>query len=170
MVATHPVSEKPYELAYEASVRAIEDQARVFEGVQNRAETLLAVAVVATSFFGAQALQHVASVTRPGPALHPISYTSSAIAAFSLTALLTLIVLLPHDLRFSLNVRRMLELHDGRDLSSAEAYGAVARQHQWLFDANNRPIRALQWCFRAATLSLTAEIGLWIVVLGKGKL
>jgi hypothetical protein len=169
-VGSGVASDKLYELAYESSVRAIEDQASVLEGVQNRAGTLLAVAVVVTSFFGAQALQHVAADTRRGPALHLISYTSGALVAFSCTALLALVVLLPHDLRFSLNAGRMLELHDARDASGAESYAAVVRQHQWLFDANNRPIRALQWCFRAATLSLTAKVGLWIVVLGRGKL
>jgi hypothetical protein len=170
-VATRVVSEKPYELAYEASVRAIEDQARVLEGLQSRAGALLAVAVVVTSFFGAQALPHGA--TRHGPVLRPISYTSGAIVGFGCTALLTLVVLLPHDLRFSLNAGRMLELLDVRDpsdMGGAEAYAAVARQHQWLFDINNRQIRVLQWCFRAATLSLVAEVGLWTVVFARGKL
>jgi hypothetical protein len=164
-VATRAVSEKPYELAYEASVRAIEDQARVLEGVQSGAGTLLAVAVVVTSFFGAQALRH-------GSALHPISYASGAILAFGCTALLALVVLLPHDLRFSLSAGGMLQLLEAQDapqMSGAEAYAAVARQHQWLFDVNNQPIRALQWCFRVATLSLVTEVGLWIVV-ARGKL
>jgi hypothetical protein len=98
-------SDKLYELAYETSVRAIEDQASVLEGVQSRAGTLLAVAVVVTSFFGAQALQHAARAARRGPALHPISYTSGAMIAFGCTALLALVVLLPHDLRFSLKRR-----------------------------------------------------------------
>jgi hypothetical protein len=127
-------SDKLYELAYETSVRAIDDQASVLEGLQSRAGTLLAVAVVVTSFFGAQALQHVGTTARRGPALHPISYTSGAIIAFSCTALLALVVLLPHGLRFSLNAGRMLELHDAREaenrMSGAEGYAAIARQHQ----------------------------------------
>ena len=112
-------SDKLYELAYETSVRAVEDQASVLEGVQSRAGTLFAVAVVVTSFFGAQALQHAATAARRGPALHPISYTSGAMIAFGCTALLALVVLLPHDLRFSLNAGRMLERHDASDLSGA---------------------------------------------------
>jgi hypothetical protein len=170
-VATRTVPEKPYEVAYEASVRAIEDQARVLEGVQSRAGTLLAVAVVVTSFFGAQALPH--ATTRDGPGLHPISYTTGAMVAFGCTALLALVVLLPHRLRFSLNAGTMLELLETRDasqMSGAEAYTAVARQHQWLFDVNNQPIRALQWCFRLATLSLVTEVGLWIVVVARERL
>src|ERR671925_194835 len=49
-VATPAVSEKPYELAYEASMRAIEDQARVFDGLQDPAGTVLAASAVVMSF------------------------------------------------------------------------------------------------------------------------
>jgi hypothetical protein len=84
-VATRTVSEKQYELAYEASIRAIDNQAKVVDGLQARAGTLLAAAAVVSSFFAAQAFRPPRT-----PTLHLVSYTSGAIAAFAAVALLTL--------------------------------------------------------------------------------
>ena len=50
------VDETPYRLAYEASVRAIEDQARVLEDLRSRAATLVAAAALVTSFLGGTTL------------------------------------------------------------------------------------------------------------------
>jgi hypothetical protein len=55
-VATRAVSEKPYELAYEASVRAIEDQAKLLDGIHARAGKLLAAAAGGVVFFRCTAL------------------------------------------------------------------------------------------------------------------
>jgi hypothetical protein len=55
-VVTHAVSEKPYELAYEASLRAIENQAATVESLRSRAGTILAATALVTSFFGGRAL------------------------------------------------------------------------------------------------------------------
>jgi hypothetical protein len=55
-VATRAVSEKPYELAYEASIRAIENQAAIVESLRSRAGTILAATALVTSFFGGHAL------------------------------------------------------------------------------------------------------------------
>jgi amino acid permease len=54
-VSVHAVSEKPYELAYEASIRAIEAQATLVESLRSRAGTMLAATALVTSFFGGQA-------------------------------------------------------------------------------------------------------------------
>src|SRR4051794_15107385 len=97
------VPDKPYELAYEASRHAIEDQAGVLEGLQARAGTLLAAAAVVTSFFGTQAFARAAARTKGLPSLHVISYTAAAIALFLSVALLTLVALLPYGVRFSIS-------------------------------------------------------------------
>jgi hypothetical protein len=129
------VSEKPYELAYEASTRAIDDQAKVVDGLRTRAGTLLAAAAVVLSFFAAQALRS-ASVQDHAPILHSISYTSGAIAAFAGVAVLTVATLLPTGFRFSVDAGRMLEIIERRafddPVGSIEAYQVVARQHRWL--------------------------------------
>jgi hypothetical protein len=172
-VATHAVSEKPYELAYEASIRAIDDQAKVVDGLRTRAGTLLAAAAVVLSFFAAQALRS-ASVQDHAPILHSISYTSGAIAAFAGVAVLTVATLLPTGFRFSVDAGRMLEIIERRafddPVGSIEAYQVVARQHRWLYAVNQRQIRVLSWCLRGATVCLVAEVALWIVVLERNKL
>jgi hypothetical protein len=159
------VSEKPYELAYEASVRAIEDQATVLEGVQNRAGTVLAAAAVVMSFFGTQALGRAAH----GTSLHLVSYASAAVGAFVCVALLVIAILLPRGLRFSLSAEKMLAalalFEPEEPVSAQDAYRIVAREHQRLFVVNNRPIRLLQWCLRGAILAFVVETILWVVVL-----
>jgi hypothetical protein len=173
-VATRAVSEKPYELAYEASVRAIESQVNVLDGIRARAGTLLAAAAVVLSFFAAQALRSTAVGDRRTPTLHVVSYASGAIAAFAGVAVLTLAALLPTGVRFSVDAGRMLEIIERRaadnPVSSIEAYQVVARQHRWLYHVNQGQIRALSWCLRGATVCLVTEVALWIVVLETNKL
>src|SRR6266496_650368 len=45
------------QLAYDASVRAIQDQAGVLDGLRTRAGTVLAAAALVSSFLGGQALR-----------------------------------------------------------------------------------------------------------------
>ena len=168
-------SEKPYELAYEASRHAIEDQAGVLDGLQTRAGTLLAATAVVTSFFGAQAFERAAAGTKRVPSLHPISYTAGAIAFFVCVALLTLAVLIPsRRIRFNISAARMFEVIDERadfdPVRAKEAFRVVADEYQRLYNENLGSIRVRLWCSRGATLCLVAEVVLWIVVLGRGKL
>ncbi len=69
-MATHAVSEKPYELAYEASIRAIDNQAATVESLRSRAGTILAATALVTSFLGGQAITRGASSP-----LHVVSFT-----------------------------------------------------------------------------------------------
>jgi hypothetical protein len=168
-VGIHAVSEKPYELAYEASIRAIEDQVKVVDGLQARAGTLLAAAAVVSSFFAAQAFRLPRT-----PTLHLVSFTSGAIAAFAAVALLTLATLLPHGFRFSIDAERVLEIIASRavhdPVGAIEAYQVVARQHRWLYEMNRGQLRVMSWFLRAATVCLVVEVALWIVVLERNKL
>jgi hypothetical protein len=59
-VAGRAVSDKPYELAYETSVRAIADQASVLESLRSRAGTLFAATSLVTSFLGGGVLIEIA--------------------------------------------------------------------------------------------------------------
>jgi hypothetical protein len=173
-VASRAVPEKPYELAYEASIRAIEDQANLLDGIRARAGVLLAAAaVVVLSVFAAQAFRSAAARGPHTPTLHLVSYTSGAITAFAGVAFLTLATLLPTGFRFSVDAQRMLEIIERRVLDdpvgAIEAYQVVARQHRWLYDLNHGQIRVLSWCLRGATVCLVAEVALWIVVLERNK-
>jgi len=98
------MSDKPYRLAYELALRAIDDQAKVVDNIRARAGTIFAATALVTSFLGGQAL---ARVRREHPAadLVLLSWTSLAIASFVAGAALSLAVLLPYRLRFSVSAR-----------------------------------------------------------------
>lgn len=157
------MSETPYRLAYDASVRAIEDQARVLEDLRSRAATLVAAAALVTSFLGGSALSRSA-------AIEPQSWTGVAFAAFLLTAASSLAVLWPVRLRFSISAGEMLELVREREQASlpvtaTEALGELAIRIELMYDGNAPRIQALLWVFRLGILLLSIEVAAWTVAL-----
>jgi hypothetical protein len=168
-VAVHAVSEKPYELAYEASLRAIENQAATVESLRSRAGTILAATALVTSFFGGQALTRA----ERSP-LHALSYTTAALGSFIAVSLLSLPILLPFRLRFSLSAGAILsffeDVPDGSLVSAAETLREVALQYESMHEFNARQIRVLVVCFRLAIVCLLGEVGFWLTVLARGGL
>lgn len=167
-------NERPYELTYEASVRAIEDQANVLESVRARAGTMLAASALVTSFLGSQALSR-ATNEQPNESLRALTFTGAAIASLIVTALLTLAVLLPYRMRFSISAREMLGILDERNrddqpVPGTEALREVALRHEAMYDFNSTRIRVLLWCFRGAIVCLVAQVAVWIVVLWRRQL
>jgi hypothetical protein len=166
-VAAHAVSEKPYELAYEASLRAIENQAATVESLRSRAGTILAATALVTSFFGGQALTRA----ERSP-LHTLSYTTAALGSFIAVSLLSLTIVLPFRLRFSLSARAILRFFEDvaeSDLvSPLEALREVALQYEAMYDSNATQIRRLVVCFRLAIVCLLGEVGFWLTVLARG--
>jgi hypothetical protein len=165
-VATHAVSEEPYELAYEASVRAIDAQA-MLESLRSRAGTMLAATALVTSFFGGQAL-----VRTDGSPLHFVSYTTGALASFIVASSLTLTMLMPFTLRFSLSAADILGFVESKpgegQLTSAEVLREVALQYESTYDSNARQIRILETCFRLVIVFLVAEVAFWLAALTRG--
>jgi alcohol dehydrogenase class IV len=164
-VGTHAVSEKPYELACEASIRAIEAQAATVESLRSRAGTILAATALVTSFFGGQAL------SRAGRSpVHVVSYATGAIGLFIAASSLALAMLLPYSMRFSLSAATILKFADDEAFTPAEALREVALQYEAMHEANSRQLRLLVACFRLAIVCLIGEIGLWLTVLARGEL
>jgi hypothetical protein len=166
-VATHAVSEKPYELAYEASVRAIDAQATLVESLRSRAGTMLA----------ATGSRHVvlrrASLGARRKPLHFFSYTSGALVSFIAVAGLTLAMLLPFTLRLSLSAATLKVVErEARDdpFPSAEALREVALQYESMYDSNARQIRILEACFRLAIVFLVVEVAFWLAALTREAL
>ena len=153
----------PLRLAYDASVRAIADQSSVLEDLRSRAGTLFAAAAVVTSFLGGQAL-------RANAHLVVASYAGLAVATFVLAAILTLIILWPVRLAFSLSASEFLAIVDDREaedepVTADEAYRELALRLESNYDLNSPPIQRLFWCFRLAIVCVVAEVSAWIVVL-----
>ena len=134
----------PYRLAYDASVRAITDQAAVLESLRSRAGTMFAAAALVTSFFGGQALAEQAG-------LEVWSLTALAVAAFVATALLTIVILWPFELWFSLSARDILAIVDERDkpnpVTGLEAYRELALRLQVNYEHNARRVKPLDLVF-----------------------
>jgi hypothetical protein len=159
------VAETPYRLAYEASVRAIEDQARVLEGLRSRSSTLVAAAALVSGFLGGEALTRAHSI-------EPISWIGLAIVSFVATAAATLAILWPLHVRFSVSAGEILGVVQAREAESrpvdaAEAYSEIAIRLELMYDGNSATIRRLHWVFRGAIVLLSIEVAAWMVALWK---
>lgn len=130
------MDETPYRLAYESSVRAIDDQARVLEGLRARTGTVLAVAALVTTFLGQETL------TRSGD-LEPLSLAGLAICFFALTAVAAFVILWPFRMRFSVSAAEMLRIADERE---GEALREIALRLGVMYDLNAIRVQAAYWC------------------------
>ncbi len=164
----------PYQLAYEASAKAIDDQARVLESLRSRAGTLFAATALVTGFLGGQALDRVKDEPEE-LAFEFVSVTGLALLSFVLLALLTLAILSPYRLRFSVSAADIIGIVDaraasGKPVATREAYREIALRYEAMYDYNAELIRRLFWCFRAGILCLLIQVGAWIVVLWRAEL
>ena len=152
-----------HRLAYDASVRAIDDPARVLEDLRSRAATLVAAAALVTGFLGEATLTRADTITA-------LSWTGVAIAAFVATAAAAFAILWPVHVRFSVSARDILGLVEQRARASqpivaTEALGEIAPRLELMYDGNARRVRLLLSVFRAAILFLSMEVAAWTVAL-----
>jgi hypothetical protein len=168
-------TETPYRLAYQASTRALDDQARVLESIRTRAGTIFAATALVTSFLGGIALSEVRAASASEVIhWHPWSFTAAGIAFFVALAIVTLAILLPYRLRFSLSATEIIKILEEREsagdpVAAREAYRELALQQDEMYDDNARWVRALFWLFRGAILFLVLEVATWLVVLWRAK-
>jgi hypothetical protein len=163
-----PGSEEAYRTAYEASVRALQDQVTVLESLRSRAGTVFAATALVASFLGGQAF---ARSDRKDVAidLWPPTAGGIAVLLFVVLAALTLAILWPYRIRFSVSAARLIGIIDEREHTSpvrpVEVYRELALRQEAMYDYNAKWIRRLFWCFRAAIVCLLGEAGAWIEVL-----
>jgi hypothetical protein len=162
------MNEKPYQLVYDASVQALGDQATVLESLRGRAGTVFAATALVT-FLGGQTITQA----EPGPFPFGMGWWSAggaAVGLFVLLALVTLAILWPYNLRFSVSARKILAIVSSREatprpVDAIEALRELALQYEAMYDHNARTIKPLLWCFRSAIVVLVLEVGAWIEVL-----
>jgi hypothetical protein len=143
---------------YEESVRTVDGQRELLEGVRSRAGTLLATAFVATAFFGAQALDR-----------HPVGGLEwGAIGLFLVVVVSTLIVLTPWRLQFTHHPHSLIAYHLETEPASTlvEVYADLAYWNGVNYDENGRKLEVLLVVFGVACASLVAEVVLWLVDVG----
>jgi len=157
---------EPLRLAYDESVRALADQASALESLRSRAGTVFAATALVISFLGGQA------ILRSEASPFELSLASAggwATILFIVLAVLTLAILWPYRIRFSISAGRMLAIIDQRSaenpVTPAEALRELALRHEAMYDYNAARIRQLYWCFRIAIVLLVGEVAAWIEVL-----
>ena len=143
-------------LAYEASLRALDQQRRSLEEIRSRTGVLLAAASVSASFLGSKAFERHADVI----------VTCSALAALVLTLLLGILTLtLDEDLAFGLSGSllhtSLLHIH-GR----AGQYRYLADWLTAAWNHNQALVNRLNVRFRVMSGALATQIVLWTIALG----
>jgi hypothetical protein len=167
------VDDAPYRLAYEASLRAVDDQARVLESVRTRSGTLFAATAIVTSFIGGIALTEVRS-EQGRLVWHVWSFSAAAVGAFMVVGLLTIMILFPYRFRFSVSAGEIIDIVESRaegedPVTGVEAHRELALRHEEMYDLNSKWVRLLFWGFRLGILFLVLEVAAWTVVLWRGK-
>jgi hypothetical protein len=138
-------------IAYDAAVSALAEQEGALRDLRARSGSLLTAAALTVSFLGARALEE---------GLDAVAWL--AIAAFVLTLLATLYILLPKDgLIFALDGPELyVALWRIRD-DEQEVHRTLA---YWIssFRASNKPtLDRLYLAFRLGTAALIAQVVLW---------
>ena len=138
-------------IAYEAALSALAEQESALRDLRARSGSLLTAAALTVSFLGAKALEE---------GLDVVAWL--AIAAFAVTLLGTLYVLLPKDgVIFALDGPELyVQLwdirHDEPEMHRTLAYWVSA------FRAQNKPsVDRLYLAFRIATATLITQVVLW---------
>lgn len=138
-------------IAYEAALSALAEQESALRDMRARSGSLLTAAALTVSFLGATALEE---------GLDVVAWL--AIAAFAVTLLGTLYLLLPKDgLIFALDGPELyVQLWEIRD-DEPEIHRTLA---YWIstFRAENKPtVDRLYLAFRTATAALIVQVLLW---------
>jgi hypothetical protein len=151
------VSEQTAQVVYEESVRTVDTQRELLEGLRARAGTLLASAFVAAAFFSGKAL------TRPElPALAWI-----AILLFGLVVLTTLAVLIPWRWTFAHDPHELITIYLEPEPPPTveELYRNLAAWNGVHNLENGIKLRLIFGAFGVACISLAVEIAIWLVII-----
>jgi hypothetical protein len=139
-------------LAYDLSLRALDQQEAVLDELRRRTGTLLAATAVVTSFLGAQALQDADYkwLTIPG------------LVAAVLTILLSVYVLTPKaNLNFAIHGAVTYEYFSRAGADLEEAHRTLAYWNREAWDANQLVLYRLVAFFRIACGGLVLAVALW---------
>ncbi len=140
-------------LAFEASLRALDQQQRVLEDIRSRTGVLLAAASLSASFLGARAFDGHASV----------ALSLLALVSFVVTLLLGILILTPRA-RFVFSTAGSVlyrDLHDLDDPSEQHRHTAYWLDAFW--EANKSPIQRLTRQFEVAAGALVVQILCWVL-------
>jgi hypothetical protein len=160
------VAASPDELAsveeaiYDQSFRALDEQARVLEGVRSRAGILAGVATVTTGFVGG-----LASMSRGMQHSSPGALAWIAVALFMLVIVLSLLIASPsHRWALGHHPRQLLAVYlDPRHAKSlSEFRRTIASYNGRNYEGNGRQLARLSALFVIASVVFGVELILWL--------
>jgi hypothetical protein len=151
------VSEQTARVVYDESVRTVDSQRELLEGLRARAGTLLASAFVATAFFGGKALAR--------PELPPLAWI--AIVLFGAVVLTTLAVLVPWRWTFAHDPHELIAYYLDPEPPPAveELYRNLAAWNGVHNLKNGIKLRLMFGAFGIACVALAVEVAIWLVIL-----
>jgi hypothetical protein len=145
------------EIAYMETVRRLSNQLSVLEQIRSRTGTLFSAAVLATSFL---------SGAVEGKNLRIGEWGVAALVSFAAAAAISALMLMPRDMRFSLQWRDVRDLREGEMQGSptgsrAETYRKLTRRLERRSSMN---WRRMKWMFRGMRVLpylVAAELLFW---------
>jgi hypothetical protein len=162
-----PIAADGYEIAYDASRRALERQEASLDNLRARAATVLSGASIATAFLGAQALKR----PKHRPDLWFVGWEWVAVGSFVLLAIAVIVILWPRKgWVFSLGARRLIGgyVEGEREYTVQRIHRDLALHLESHFDINQRKIRWMLVWFRGACALLALQVVAWLVDLTTG--
>ena len=148
---------------YEQSFRALDEQARVLDGLRARAGTLVSLATVTTAFVGGLA---ATSQRAPSPKLSVVAWV--AIALYLSVVVLSLLISSPgRSWVFAHHPHRLLSvyLENDRPESLSAFRRTIAYYNGSNYESNGRQLGLLSTLFAAASVLFMTELVLWLWVL-----
>ena len=166
------MSEQTERVVYEESVRTINGQRDLLDGLRTRAGTLLAAASLATAFLSAPALSRhqIVEIVHGQVLAHarltPLSWV--AIGLFCGVVGLTLVILIPWRWTFAHDPHKLIAVHldPGPPSDLEELYRNLSYWNGAHFNQNGWKLEAMFGLFALACASLAAEMVIWLLILG----
>lgn len=151
------MSRDVHELAYELSLRSLAQQEAALNELRARTGTLLAASSLVASFLGARAVES----PRYG------WLTAVGFAGFALSLIAAGYVLWPKSgLIFSLRGSAVIRVEDDDPEGLPETHRRLTTWIESFIDANAPIVDRLFAAYRIATISVLAEVGLWLLKIG----
>jgi hypothetical protein len=144
-----PAVDPRNKFVYEEALRGINDQARRSEELRNRAATIFSAGAVATSFLGAETFK-LGGV--------PGLWAWTAAAAFVVTGLSSVFVLIPTSWTFTFRVSRLTTELVDKDFSLDRMYSGLAQELDQYQRNNERKLRLRAQAIIVAAIALVVDV------------
>jgi hypothetical protein len=161
---------KLYKIAFDESVRTLEQQAAELSAIRQRLVQFLAFVGTATAFLVGTSLRPAAAgeTIRRGAEFMPLCISGTV--AMGLTLVLTLILLFPKQTPLTV-VSSARDIMDGvhRDVSPTDTEAHLLHDLAWYYDGyveENKPILTRsRWLYFSAIATGAIQLGIWIALI-----